>query len=45
MVRQDVYMMMVAGPGGGLVVRLSFKEWKLYLFDPDFARGLGYRIG
>ena len=24
-----------------LVVLISFKEWKLYLFDPAFARGLG----
>ena len=24
-----------------LVVFISFKEWKLYLFDPSFARGLG----
>ena len=24
-----------------LVVSIGFKEWKLFLFDPDFARGLG----
>lgn len=41
MVRQDMRTMTAAAVIVLLVVLISFKEWKLYLFDPAFARGLG----
>jgi len=41
MVRSDVYTMLALGIIVMLVVFIAFKEWKLYLFDPDFAKGLG----
>ncbi|OUM94867.1 MAG: manganese ABC transporter [Thermobacillus sp. ZCTH02-B1] len=41
MVRQDMLVMTAAAVVVLLVVLISFKEWKLYLFDPAFARGLG----
>lgn len=41
MVRQDVYTMMGLAVLIIVVVVIAFKEWKLFLFDPDFARGLG----
>lgn len=41
MVRKDVYTMMVLAAIVIIVVSIAFKEWKLFLFDPDFARGLG----
>jgi ABC-type Mn2+/Zn2+ transport systems, permease components len=41
MVRQDMRTMAVVAAAVLLVVLISFKEWKLYLFDPAFARGLG----
>jgi len=41
MVRKDVYTMLALAVIVILVVFLAFKEWKLFLFDPDFARGLG----
>ncbi|WYP26214.1 iron chelate uptake ABC transporter family permease subunit [Alkalihalobacillus sp. FSL W8-0930] len=44
MVQSDVYMM--AGLAGLviLIIIVAFKEWKLFLFDPDFAKGLGYSL-
>lgn len=41
MVRSDVYTM--AGLAGAIIllIVIAFKEWKLYLFDPNFAKGLG----
>jgi len=41
MVRKDVWMMAGLALLVVLVVAVSFKEWKLFLFDPRFARGLG----
>jgi ABC-type Mn2+/Zn2+ transport systems, permease components len=41
MVRQDMRTMAAVAAAVLLVVLVSFKEWKLYLFDPAFARGLG----
>jgi len=41
MVRQDMLVMTAAAMVVLLVVLVSFKEWKLYLFDPAFARGIG----
>ena len=41
MVRQDMLTMTAAAVVVLLAVLISFKEWKLYLFDPGFARGLG----
>lgn len=44
MVRSDVYTMSVLGLVVIAVLWLGFKEWKLFLFDPDFARGLGLSV-
>jgi len=41
MVRKDVVTMLILAVLVILVVSIGFKEWKLFLFDPDFARGLG----
>lgn len=41
MVRQDMLTMTAAAVIVLLIVLISFKEWKLYLFDPQFAKGLG----
>ena len=41
MVRKDVYTMLLLAVLVLLIVFIAFKEWKLFLFDPDFARGLG----
>ncbi|MFI2855872.1 metal ABC transporter permease [Paenibacillus sp. JSM ZJ436] len=41
MVRQDVYIMLGMAVLVILVVFIGFKEWKLFLFDPGFAKGLG----
>lgn len=41
MVRKDVYMMSTLALLVMLVVFIAYKEWKLFLFDPDFAKGLG----
>ncbi|QTD40052.1 metal ABC transporter permease [Sporosarcina sp. Te-1] len=41
MVRTDVYTMMAVAIVIIAVVIVGFKEWKLFLFDPNFARGLG----
>ncbi|MDQ0207147.1 metal ABC transporter permease [Alkalicoccobacillus murimartini] len=44
MVQSDVYMM--AGLAGLviLIIIVAFKEWKLFLFDANFAQGLGYSL-
>lgn len=44
MVRRDVYTMLILALLVILVVIIAFKEWKLFLFDPDFARGMGLSI-
>lgn len=41
MVRQDVMIMTGTAVLVILAVAIAFKEWKLFLFDPDFAKGLG----
>jgi len=41
MIRTDLYMMLFLAFLVILVVFIGFKEWKLYLFDPEFAKGLG----
>lgn len=41
MVRSDVYTMSILGLIVIFVVFAAFKEWKLFLFDPQFAKGLG----
>lgn len=45
MTRNDVYTM--AGVAGGLILIafLLFKEWKLLIFDPDFAKNSGLPVG
>ncbi|SMG19521.1 metal ABC transporter permease [Paenibacillus aquistagni] len=41
MVRKDVYIMAGVALLVLLISIIGFKEWKLFLFDPGFARGLG----
>ncbi|GGA78245.1 metal ABC transporter permease [Ornithinibacillus halotolerans] len=41
MVKSDVFTMLILTLVVILIVFLGFKEWKIYLFDPQFARGLG----
>lgn len=41
MIRDDVLVMLGLALAVIAVVCMGFKEWKLYLFDPDFAKGLG----
>ncbi|NGP44791.1 metal ABC transporter permease [Bacillaceae bacterium SIJ1] len=41
MVRNDVIVTTVLATVIVLAMVVPFKEWKLYLFDPGFARGLG----
>ncbi|WP_059104224.1 metal ABC transporter permease [Shouchella shacheensis] len=41
MVRQDVYIMSALAGLVIFMIAIAFKEWKLFLFDPDFAKGLG----
>lgn len=41
MVRKDVFTMLALALLVIAIVTVAFKEWKLFLFDPDFARGLG----
>ncbi|MBT2290789.1 metal ABC transporter permease [Paenibacillus albidus] len=45
MVRSDVYTMGILGLLVIAVVYVAFKEWKLYLFDPQFAKGIGLPSG
>lgn len=44
MVRSDVITMLVLSIIIILVVILAFKEWKIFLFDPQFAKGLGMSL-
>lgn len=41
MVRKDVYTMLGLALAVIIIVFIAFKEWKLFLFDADFAKGLG----
>lgn len=45
MVRTDVYTMGILAILVLLVIGLGFKEWKIYLFDAQFASGLGLSTG
>ena len=45
MMRQDVTVMAALAAAVLLVVLAAFKEWKLFLFDPAFGRGLGLPLG
>ena len=40
MVAEDVRLMSILAFIVILIVFIGFKEWKLFLFDPDFAKGL-----
>lgn len=44
MVRSDVNTMLFLASLVIIVVFVAFKEWKLYLFDPSFAKGLGLSL-
>ena len=44
MIRSDVYMMSMLAMIVILVVIVLFKEWKLFLFDPSFGKGLGMSL-
>ncbi|WP_163539147.1 metal ABC transporter permease [Gracilibacillus sp. YIM 98692] len=44
MVRSDVNTMLVLASFVILVIVIGFKEWKMYLFDPSFAQGLGLSL-
>lgn len=44
MVRSDVITMLILAILVLLVVFIGFKEWKIYLFDKQFAQGLGLSI-
>jgi manganese/zinc/iron transport system permease protein len=44
MVQNDVTLMAILAIVVILIVVLGFKEWKLFLFDPDFAKGLKLSI-
>ncbi|PKR79314.1 manganese ABC transporter [Halalkalibacillus sediminis] len=44
MVRSDVYTMLSFALVVIFVVFVGFKEWKIYLFDPSFAKGLGLSL-
>ncbi|WP_456278872.1 metal ABC transporter permease [Bacillus sp. AK128] len=40
MVRSDVLLMSALASVVILIIIIGFKEWKLFLFDPNFAKGL-----
>ena len=44
MVAEDVRLMSILAFIVILIVFIGFKEWKLFLFDPDFAKGLKLSI-
>ncbi|MEK4180471.1 iron chelate uptake ABC transporter family permease subunit [Aeribacillus sp. FSL K6-1121] len=44
MVRSDVTTMLILALAVILIVFVAFKEWKIYLFDPEFAKGLGLSL-
>ena len=44
MVGEDVRLMSILALIVILIVFIGFKEWKLFLFDPDFAKGLKLSI-
>lgn len=44
MIRSDVYTMLALAILVILFIIILFKEWKIYLFDPQFAKGLGLSL-
>ncbi|KYG29366.1 metal ABC transporter permease [Alkalihalobacillus trypoxylicola] len=44
MVRSDVHTMIILAVVVLAIIFLFFKEWKIFLFDPQFAKGLGFSI-
>lgn len=44
MVRTDVYTMLALALLVVIIVIICFKEWKIFLFDPEFAKGLGLSL-
>ena len=44
MVQTDVYTMLLLAILIIIIVVIAFKEWKIYLFDPQFAKGLGLSL-
>ncbi len=44
MVSSDVMTMSILAVAVILIVIIGFKEWKLFLFDPNFAKGLSLSI-
>lgn len=44
MVRSDVMTMLSLAVAVILIVLILFKEWKIYLFDPQFAQGSGLSL-
>lgn len=44
MVRSDVITMLILALVVLFIVFISFKEWKIFLFDKEFAQGLGISI-
>lgn len=44
MVRSDVFTMLILALLVVFIVFIAFKEWKLYLFDQAFAKGIGLSI-
>ncbi len=41
MVKSDVMTMLYLALVVIFIVFIAFKEWKIYLFDPQFAKGIG----
>lgn len=44
-VRRDVGLLAIVGSAITLVLVLTWKEFKLVAFDPDFAKANGFRVG
>ncbi|WP_152657466.1 metal ABC transporter permease [Oceanobacillus sp. CFH 90083] len=44
MVRSDVITMMVLASIVIFIIFIAFKEWKLFLFDASFAKGIGLSV-
>ena len=44
MVQTDVNTMLILAILIILIIFIAFKEWKIYLFDPQFAKGLGLSL-
>lgn len=44
MVQRDVWTMLILAVLVITIIFIGFKEWKIYLFDPSFAKGLGLSL-